>query len=152
MDITARLNQLDELVREAKAMPLSSSLLVNRDEVLDLIDQNPELGKPLENAPDYLKAEAVYAASHEGAQHLDDILTRRILVSIELADRGEAAAAEVAGLVAPILGWDEQHVSDEIEHYRKRVAAERESQAQPDDETADAARLGAPDVRVGVGG
>ncbi|WP_328812230.1 glycerol-3-phosphate dehydrogenase/oxidase [Rhodococcus sp. NBC_00297] len=121
-------------------------------EVLDLIDENPELGKPLENAPDYLKAEAVYAASHEGAQHLDDILTRRIRVSIELADRGEAAASEVAALVAPILGWDEQHVSDEIEHYRKRVAAERESQAQPDDETADAARLGAPDVRVGVGG
>ena len=37
MDITARLNTLDELVREAKAMPLSSSVLVNRDEVLDLI-------------------------------------------------------------------------------------------------------------------
>ena len=37
MDITARLNELDELVREAKAMPLSSSVLVNRDEVLDLL-------------------------------------------------------------------------------------------------------------------
>jgi glycerol-3-phosphate dehydrogenase len=30
------------------------------------------------------------------------------------------------------------------------VAAERESQHQLDDYTADAARLGAPDVRVGV--
>ena len=37
MDITARLNELDELVREAKAMPLSSSVLVNRDEVLELL-------------------------------------------------------------------------------------------------------------------
>lgn len=37
MDITTRLTQLDEMVREAKAMPLSSSVLVNRDEVLDLI-------------------------------------------------------------------------------------------------------------------
>jgi F0F1-type ATP synthase membrane subunit b/b' len=37
VDITARLNELDELVREAKAMPLSSSVLVNRDEVLDLL-------------------------------------------------------------------------------------------------------------------
>jgi hypothetical protein len=37
MDITARLNRLDELVREAKAMPLSASVLVNRDEVLELI-------------------------------------------------------------------------------------------------------------------
>jgi vacuolar-type H+-ATPase subunit H len=37
VDITARLNQLDELVRDAKAMPLSASVLVNRDEVLELV-------------------------------------------------------------------------------------------------------------------
>ena len=42
MDITARLNELDELVREAKAMPLSSSVLVNRDEVLDLLSAMQE--------------------------------------------------------------------------------------------------------------
>jgi hypothetical protein len=42
MDITARLAQLDEMVREAKAMPLSSSVLVNRDEVLDLISEMQE--------------------------------------------------------------------------------------------------------------
>ena len=119
-------------------------------ELLDLIDADPELGKPLESAPEYLKAEVVYAASHEGAQHLEDILTRRTRISIEVPDRGEAAADEVARLVAPILGWDEQHVAEEIEHYRLRVLAERDSQEQPDDDTADAARLGAPDVRAGV--
>lgn len=42
MDITARLAHLDEMVREAKAMPLSSSVLVNRDEVLDLIAEMQE--------------------------------------------------------------------------------------------------------------
>ena len=119
-------------------------------EVLDLIDADPELGKPLDSAPEYLKAEVVYAASHEGAQHLEDILTRRTRISIEGPDRGEAAAEEVARLVAPILGWDDQHRTEEIEHYRLRVLAERDSQQQPDDETADAARLGAPDVRAGV--
>ncbi len=119
-------------------------------EVLDLIDADPELGEPLDSAPEYLKAEVVYAASHEGAQHLEDILTRRTRISIEVPDRGEAAAEEVARLVAPILGWDDQHRAEEIEHYRLRVLAERDSQQQPDDETADAARLGAPDVRAGV--
>ncbi|MDV7990425.1 glycerol-3-phosphate dehydrogenase/oxidase [Rhodococcus sp. IEGM 1374] len=119
-------------------------------ELLDLIDADPELGNPLASAPEYLKAEVVYAASHEGAQHLDDILTRRTRISIEVPDRGEAAAEEVAHLVAPILGWDAQHVAEEIEHYRLRVLAERDSQEQPDDDTADAARLGAPDVRLGV--
>ena len=37
MDLAARLQQLEDLVREAKSMPLSSSALVGREEVLDLI-------------------------------------------------------------------------------------------------------------------
>ena len=51
--------------------------------------------------------------------------------------------------MAPILDWDEDAVQREVEHYVKRVEAERESQSQPDDHTADAARMGAPDVRIG---
>ena len=42
MDITTRLTQLDGMVRDAKAMPLSSSVLVNRDEALDLIAEMQE--------------------------------------------------------------------------------------------------------------
>jgi cell division septum initiation protein DivIVA len=38
MDIAARLHQLEELIREAKSMPLSASVLVNKDEVLELVD------------------------------------------------------------------------------------------------------------------
>ena len=119
-------------------------------ELLDLIAQQPELGKPLTTAPEYLKAEAYYAASHEGALHLDDVLTRRTRISIEVPDRGNAAAAEVAGLIAPLLGWTPEQANQEVEHYRLRVKAERESQEQSDDQTADSARLGAPDVRLGA--
>jgi glycerol-3-phosphate dehydrogenase len=119
-------------------------------ELLDLVAERPELGEPLAGAPEYLRAEALYAASHEGALHLEDVLTRRTRISIEVDDRGHAAAQEVAELVAPTLGWDEHDVAREVEHYRARVEAERESQHQPDDLTADAARLGAPDVRVGA--
>jgi glycerol-3-phosphate dehydrogenase len=119
-------------------------------ELLDLVAERPELGQPLAGAPEYLRAEACYAASHEGALHLEDVLTRRTRISIEVDDRGHAAAQEVAELVAPVLGWDEDDVAREVQHYRARVQAERESQHQPDDRTADAARLGAPDVRVGA--
>lgn len=115
-------------------------------ELLDLVDQDQTLGEPLEGAPDYLRVEAVYAASHEGARHLDDVLTRRIRLSIETFDRGVGAAPEVAALMGGVLGWSADQVALEIEHYEKRVAAERQSQTMPDDETADAARLGAPDV------
>jgi glycerol-3-phosphate dehydrogenase len=118
-------------------------------ELATLIADRPELAEPLDSAPGYLKVEAVYAASHEGALHLDDILARRTRISIETWDRGVGAAAEVAELVAPTLGWDAAAIDREVEHYRARVTAERESQHQPDDLAADAARLGAPDVRMG---
>ncbi|HVQ94519.1 MAG TPA: glycerol-3-phosphate dehydrogenase/oxidase [Mycobacteriales bacterium] len=116
-------------------------------EVLALIDERPALAAPLAGAPDYLTVEAWYAAAAEGALHLDDILTRRTRVSVQTAHRGVSSAAGVAELVAPVLGWDAAAVRREVAHYRARVEAERESQRMPDDRTADAARLGAPDVR-----
>jgi len=115
-------------------------------EVLALVDDDPALGQPLPGADDYLRAEAVYAASHEGARHLDDVLTRRTRISIETFDRGLTAAADVAALMAPVLGWSGEQVKREVEHYRARVEAERLSQEQPDDHTADAARMGAPEI------
>jgi len=44
------------------------------------------------------------------------------------------------------LGWDEEQTKREVEHYLARVRAERDSQTKPDDDTAEAARLGAPDI------
>lgn len=121
-------------------------------EVLELTRDRPELGEPLDGAGDYLAAEISYAASHEGALHLDDVLTRRTRISIETWDRGVAAAKPTARLMGDVLGWDETTITREIEHYLARVAAERESQEQIDDQTADAARMGAPDVRTGRAG
>lgn len=115
-------------------------------EVLELVDADPTLGEPLTGANDHLRAEIVYAASHEGARHLDDLLARRTRISIETFDRGIGAMEEAARLAAPVLGWSEDQVTREVEHYRKRVEAERESQTMPDDETADSARMGAPEV------
>jgi glycerol-3-phosphate dehydrogenase len=115
-------------------------------EVLDLVAADPTLREPLAGASDYLRAEAVYAASHEGARHLDDVLARRTRISIETFDRGTGVVDQVARLVAPVLGWSEEQVEREVAHYVKRVEAERESQRMPDDETADAARMGAPEI------
>jgi glycerol-3-phosphate dehydrogenase len=67
-------------------------------------------------------------------------------VSIEYFDRGTDVAEEAAGLMGEILGWSAEQREREVDHYLKRVEAERESQRMPDDETADAARMGAPDV------
>ena len=116
-------------------------------EIYALIDARPELGDRVSEEP-YLGAEMVYAATHEGALHLDDFLTRRTRISIQTRHRGASAAVSVSKLIAPHLGWDEATQLRELEHYRARVDAERDSQRQPADRTADAARMGAPDVRT----
>ena len=116
------------------------------DELLDLVAEQPELGRPLEGADDYLAAEIVHAVTHEGARHLDDVLTRRTRVSIETFDRGVAAAPGVARLMGGELGWDAARQSDEVDHYLRRVEAERLSQEQLTDREADEARVKAPDI------
>jgi glycerol-3-phosphate dehydrogenase len=117
-------------------------------ELLSLVAADPVLGRPVAGAPEYLAAEIVYAASHEGALHVEDALTRRTRISIETEHRGTESVAHVASLMGGVLGWDAATRSREVEHYLARVAAERESQRMPDDLTADAARLGAPEVRA----
>ncbi|MCW4386017.1 glycerol-3-phosphate dehydrogenase/oxidase [Salinibacterium sp. SYSU T00001] len=116
------------------------------DELLDLMREDPTLNTPLPGADDYLEAEVVYAASHEGALHLDDVLARRTRISIEAWDRGVSAAPVAARLMARVHGWSEERVEREVQHYLRRVEAERASQQQPDDASADRVRLEAPDI------
>ncbi len=116
------------------------------DDVLDLIRERPELAQPLAGAEDYLSAEIVYAVTHEGARHLDDVLARRTRVSIETFDRGVAAARPTAELMAQALGWDAARVEEEVDHYLRRVEAERQSQLKMTDQEADEARVSAPEI------
>jgi glycerol-3-phosphate dehydrogenase len=116
------------------------------DDLLALIADDPSLGEPLPGSDDYLQVEIVYAATHEGATHLEDVLTRRTRTSIETWDRGLRAAEPAARLMAGPLGWTDDQVAREVSHYTARVEAERASQTRDDDTAADSARLGAPDV------
>jgi glycerol-3-phosphate dehydrogenase len=116
------------------------------DDVLALCAADPQLAKPLQGADDYLAAEVVYSAMYEGARHLDDVLARRTRISIETWDRGVSTAPQAAELMAGVLGWSPDQQAREVQHYLARVTAERASQQQPDDESADAARVGAPEI------
>jgi len=117
------------------------------DELLALVDADPSLGEPLEGAPDYLRAEVVYAATHEGALHLEDVLTRRTRLSYEQADRGTSSARAAADLLAGPLGWSDEQVEEEVSTYLERVAAERAAEVEPDDAAAQRARLRAREIR-----
>ncbi|MGW4631767.1 glycerol-3-phosphate dehydrogenase [Nocardia sp. NPDC004415] len=110
-------------------------------ELLDLVRTDHTLRQPISGAPEYIAAEIVYAVTHEGALHLDDVLTRRTRISIEVPDRGLAAAPQIARLIAPLLGWDEETTNAEINRYYDRVHAELAANEAADDEAANTARL-----------
>jgi len=115
-------------------------------ELLALVAAESGLGRPVTGADDYLRAEIVYAASHEGARHLDDVLGRRTHIAIETSDRGMAALAEIADLVARPLRWDARQTAREVAHYRAGADAERASQEASTDADADAIRESVPDI------
>jgi glycerol-3-phosphate dehydrogenase len=96
-------------------------------EVLRLAEHRPELAEPIPGAEKYLLAEAYYAASHEGALHLRDVLCRRTHIAIEAADGGEQAAPHVASVVGAALGWDSATITRELEQYLSQARAERVS-------------------------
>ncbi|WP_280420070.1 glycerol-3-phosphate dehydrogenase [Nocardia carnea] len=148
----ALVNQTVQLADEYGLHPYRVKHLLDRygsmiDEVMAFAADHPELRQPIEAAPSYLKVEAVYAAAAEGALHLDDVLARRTRISIEYPHRGADCAEEVAGLMAGVLGWDEAETSREVRTYLARVDAEIRSQTQPDDASADALRIAAPEPR-----
>jgi glycerol-3-phosphate dehydrogenase len=115
-------------------------------ELLELIEADPSLGEPVPAAADYLRAEVVYAVTHEGALHVEDVLRRRLRASMEEWDQGAAAAPEVAALMAPYLDWDAETVKRETEHYLGQVQAERQARREQDDTAAAAALRDAPSL------
>ncbi|SDS86417.1 glycerol-3-phosphate dehydrogenase [Paraoerskovia marina] len=118
----------------------------NLREIVELCQQDPSLAKTLEATDAYLRAEILYAATHEGAVHLEDILLHRTRINYEVPDRGVSALQEITDLVAPELGWDEERKAHEIESYTARAAAEDAAEKEPDDASAERTRLDAPDI------
>ena len=98
-------------------------------EVLDLIAADPGLAQPLADGYPYLRAEVVYAVTHEDALHVEDVLMRRIRLFIESADSGTGVAAEVALIMGRLLGWSRRRRAAETRRYLDLVAAEQTTPA-----------------------
>ena len=94
-------------------------------EVLELVKGDAALGRPLAPGHPYLRAEVVYAVSHEGALHVEDVLMRRTRLFIEAADSGAAVAADVAALMGRPLGWSRRRRAAETRRYLDLVETER---------------------------
>ncbi|MDO5076749.1 glycerol-3-phosphate dehydrogenase/oxidase [Corynebacterium sp.] len=122
-------------------------------EVLAPAAENPELLQPVPHAEGYLLAEVLYAVTHEGAVHLEDILHRRLRVSMEYPHRGVESADAVAALVADTCGWDSEQVAHEVKVFKDRtaaaLAAEQQVTDQKANEIATAVEDSRPDIDTG---
>ncbi|MEE6287180.1 glycerol-3-phosphate dehydrogenase/oxidase [Georgenia sp. MJ173] len=116
------------------------------EELVAMVDEQPDLARPLEHAPAYLRVEIAYAATHEGGLHLEDVMLHRTRLVYEVADRGLAAVPEIMDVIAPILGWDEDRRRRETDSYAERCAAERAAEEAGDDADGECARQQAADI------
>jgi len=93
-------------------------------EVLEIIEDDKKMGQRLTPSLPYLNAEIVYAASHEGALSVDDVISRRTRLAFEAPHAAADLADEIATLIAPILGWSAKEKKASIAEYLTQVEAE----------------------------
>jgi glycerol-3-phosphate dehydrogenase len=93
--------------------------------VLAMVEGDPALAEPLVAGLPYRRAEAVYAGRYEMARTVDDVLARRTRARLLARDASLDAAADVAALLAPELGWDAAEQARQVEVYRSSVERER---------------------------
>ena len=96
-----------------------------------LVEGDPGLGEPLVAGLPYLRAEAVYAARHEMAMTVDDVLSRRTRARLQARDASAAAAEDVARLLAAELGWSDAEAAHQAAAYVALVDAERDAPQLP---------------------
>ncbi len=85
--------------------------------VLAIADGRPGLLEPAVAGLPYTGAELVYAAREEMALTLDDVLSRRTRATIQRGHASIDAAAAVAALIAPDMGWADEEAADQVARF-----------------------------------
>jgi glycerol-3-phosphate dehydrogenase len=124
----ALVQQTERIADESGLSTESVMHLLNRygsliSEVLEIIKEDPKMAKPLTKDLPYLKAEIYYAASHEGARSVDDVISRRTRLAFEAPNSAMDLASDVATIIAPVLGWTPKQKKDSINSYNTRASA-----------------------------
>jgi len=92
--------------------------------VLAMADGRPELLEPLVPGLPYLSVEALWAVRREMAGSVSDVLDRRTQSSYRDARGAADAAAHVAALIGPELGWDAAKGRVEAEAYASHLRSQ----------------------------
>ena len=93
--------------------------------VTDILADDPSLDRPIVEGLPYLEAEVVYAARHEMARSVDDILSRRTRARIMARDASAAAAPRVGALLMKELDLPASVVDAQVADYKNQTTHER---------------------------
>lgn len=91
-----------------------------------LLNGRTALREPLAPRVHDLRGEVSIATNAEMAVRIEDVLRRRLHVTLKDPSQGMQVAEEVVGLMAEALGWDAERRDAEIAEYRMRIQQERE--------------------------
>ncbi|HEY3959324.1 MAG TPA: glycerol-3-phosphate dehydrogenase/oxidase [Solirubrobacteraceae bacterium] len=117
-----------EGVPEQPYAPLAARYGHAAEKVLQTASERGELAQPMiAGLPDLL-AEAPFAARHEQARSVADVVLRRtrlgLLAGREVCAPDSELPGRVARALAPELGWDAVRIEHEVERFREAAAAE----------------------------
>jgi glycerol-3-phosphate dehydrogenase len=93
--------------------------------VLNLVDRDRALGRPIVAGRPALWAEVAHAVEREMAVRLSDVLVRRLHLFFATSDQGVPAASAVADWLAGALGWDATRCTEEVAAYQELVDRSR---------------------------
>lgn len=93
--------------------------------VSDLIDARPSLLAPIVEGLPYSEAEVVYAARHELARSVDDVLSRRTRARLMARDASARAAPRVGQILKAELGLSDALVASQVRDYVAAVQYEK---------------------------
>jgi glycerol-3-phosphate dehydrogenase len=87
--------------------------------ILGLVEMDASLAERLVPDLPYIGAEVVHVCRTELALTLEDVLARRTHIALEDRTRGLACAPAAAGLMAPLLGWDDAERERQVAAYAR---------------------------------
>ncbi|MET3373427.1 glycerol-3-phosphate dehydrogenase [Variovorax boronicumulans] len=93
--------------------------------VSDILQVEPGLLKPIVEGLPYSEAEVVYAARHELACTVDDVLSRRIRARLMARDASGRAAARVGEILQAELGLSTSEATQQVASYRAAIEHEK---------------------------
>jgi len=97
------------------------------EEVLAQAKDDSTLLEPLIEGLPYIKAEALYAITHEAALSIDDLLSRRTRIAFEASDSGLSITSYLGELLGRYVGLEKKEISKSINEYEQIILRQRKN-------------------------